>query len=103
MNDKRVTDEETKHGDDELYTIIVYGVVPEFMPFMAFRRNKHYQSADKKIIKCPYCSGILSVVDKHAKLELMRYPKKAKASMPTKKSMQCGRCHNMIGLLYAAA
>jgi|GEM_PF-846285 len=97
------TDEKAKLGEDELYAIIVHGIVPEYMPFVAFRRKKHYQSADKKVIKCPFCNGILSVVDKHAKLELVRYPKKAKASIPTKTSMQCGKCRNMIGLLYAAA
>ena len=39
--------------EDELCAIVVHGVVPEFMPQFAFRRDKHYKTAGTKIIKCP--------------------------------------------------
>jgi len=42
-----------KVSKDDLCAIIVYGIVPEFMPHIAFRREKHYKTAGKKVIKCP--------------------------------------------------
>ena len=102
-SDDRTVETEAQHNDEVLYAIIVHGMVPEFMPCVAFRREKHFKSAGKKIIKCPYCCGVLRVVDKNAKLELMRYPRNAKPAVPIKKSMQCGKCRNTIGILHVAA
>ena len=89
--------------ENEMCAIIVYGLVPEFMPHLAFRRGKHYKTTGMKEIKCPYCSELFKVVETTAKLELIRYPKKAKAKIPWHKSMACDKCHNMIGIIYKAA
>jgi len=92
---------EAKISEEEMCVIIVYGIVPEFMPHMAFRREKHYKTSNKKEIKCPYCGEVFKVVDVTVKLELIRYPKKAK--IPLNKSVSCTKCHNMIGIIYKVA
>lgn len=92
---------EEQHG--ELYAIIVYGIVPEFMPHRAFRRDKHYKAADTKIIKCPFCRETLTVVEVTAKLELIRYSHKVKSKVNWHKSMPCGSCRKPVGIIYHAA
>ena len=92
---------------NELYSIIVYGFVPEFMPHRALPRGQNYKTAntkamDTKAIKCPYCNHILTVVEASAKLELLRYPKSHKTKITTHKSMSCGSCRNVVGIIYAA-
>jgi len=84
-----------------LYAIIVHGLVPEFMPHLAFRRDKHYKTANKKEIKCPYCGGLFKVVEVITKLELIRYPKNSR--IPWHKFMPCDKCHKVIGVIYKAA
>ena len=86
---------------DEICAIVVYGIVPEFMPFFAFRREKHYKTAGTKNIKCPYCGGIFKVVEATAKLELLFYGKKARVEWHD--SMLCYSCHKTVGVIYAPA
>jgi len=94
---------ESASTEEEMYAIIVHGIVPEFMPHLAFRRDKHYKKADTKEIKCPYCGELLRVVEITSKLELIRYPKKAKSKISWHKFMLCGKCHNMVGIIYKTA
>jgi len=88
---------------EELCAILVYGIVPELMPHRAFRRDKHFKSAGKKIIKCPFCREKLTSVEATAKLELISYPKKDRHKVNWNKSMQCCNCSNIVGLIYLAA
>ena len=92
---------DTKNHEDELYAIVVYGLVPEFMPHLAFRREKQYKTLGMKIVKCPYCGGVFKVVEATAKLELIRYPRKVKVDWH--RSMLCNLCHNTVGVIYASA
>jgi len=87
--------------DDEIYAIIVHGIVPELMPQLAFRREKHFKTAGKKEVKCPYCRGLFKVVDVTDKLELICYPRKDKIQLHN--SLPCGICHNRVGIIYASA
>ena len=89
--------------EDGLCVIIVHGLVPEFMPGVAFRRDKHYKTAKKKVIKCPYCKEVFKVVEVTAKLELIRYPKKDQKKVPWHQSMPCQICRNEVGVIYHAA
>ena len=99
--------EENQEGhctdNDELCVIIVYGIVPEFMPHRVFRRDGKLKNAKTKDIKCPYCGGVFKIVEATAKLELLRYPKKDKPKVPVDKSLPCNKCHNMVGIIYQAA
>ena len=88
---------------EEQCAILVYGVVPEFMPHLTFRREKHYKTAGTKIIKCPYCGEVFTVVEATAKLELIRYPKKSNTGVKWHKAMPCKTCHNVVGIIYIAA
>jgi len=97
------TEAESRHKEEELYAIIVHGIVPEFMPQTALRRDKHYKTANKKEIKCPYCKNVFKIVEATAKLELMRYPQKDKNKVPLHKSIPCGKCRNIVSIIYKAA
>ena len=88
---------------DEICAIIVYGHVPEFMPHVAHRRDKHYKADGTKAIKCPYCREIFVVVEMAAKLDLIRYPRKDKSKVKWHKSMPCKTCRNEVGIIYASA
>jgi len=90
-----------ENEDEELCAILVYGNVPEFMPHFAFRRAKHYKTAEKKEIKCPYCGGLFKVVDKTEKLELICYPRKKKIKWH--EAIPCGCCRREVGIIYMAA
>jgi len=100
---RKYREEEMEHNNETIYAIIVYGFVPEFMPHVAFRRNKHFKTEGKKEIKCPYCGELFKIVAVTAKLELMRYPKKTTAKVPWHKSEPCSKCHNLIGIIYEVA
>ena len=88
--------------ENELYAIIVYGIVPEFMPHGALRRDKHYKKSDMKVIKCPYCRDMLTEVELSSKVELFCYPHKLKSEIKLHKSMPCGNCDGVVGIIYAA-
>jgi len=103
LNQTEMIDEELDQPElieEQLYAIIVHGLVPEFMPHLAFRRDKHYKTEGKKEIKCPFCRDTLTIVEITAKLELIRYPKKVKSKVPWHKTMPCGKCNNVIGIIY---
>ena len=92
---------EIKVKDDELCAILVYGVVPEFMPRFAFRREKHYKTAKMKIIKCPYCGNDFKVVEATERLELICYPQKKNIRLDD--AIPCRICHREVGIIYMAA
>jgi hypothetical protein len=50
-------------SESVLYVYLVHGIVPEFMPHVSFRRVKHFQTAGRKIIKCPHCRQTFTTVD----------------------------------------
>jgi len=87
---------------EQLCAIIVYDFVPELMPHRALRRAKHYDTAGKKEVKCPYCGKVLTVVDVTAKLELFRYPKRDRAKVNWDKSVMCRACNGSVGIIYQA-
>ena len=86
---------------EELCAILVHGIVPEFMPHFAFRREKHYKTAGTKIIKCPHCGGDFKVVEATAKLELICYPRKK--NIKWHDAIPCGICHQEVGIIYMAS
>jgi len=80
------------------YVYLVHGIVPEFMPHTVFRRDKHFQAAGRKIIKCPYCQNTFTSVDAGERVELYRHIKKAAnyhAVIP------CRTCRREVGIVYA--
>ena len=85
----------------ELYAIIVYGIVPEFMPYVAFRREKHYKTVGTKTIRCPYCGEAFRVVEVTAKLELICYPREKRIKWHEK--IPCCACRKEVGIIYLAA
>ena len=84
-----------------LFVYVVHGFVPEFMPRTAFRREKHFQTVNKKIIKCPYCRNTFRTVDENEKIELYCHSKKA--AVIYHDSMPCKTCHNIVGIIYSVA
>ena len=90
-------------AEDDIFAIIVHGIVPEFMPHRAFRRDKQAKHRKTKDIKCPYCHGLLKIVEATVKLELLRYSRKDKSKVAVDKSMPCNKCHSIVGIIYLAA
>ena len=84
-----------------LYVYFVYGIVPEFMPHIAFRRDKHFKTADKKIVKCPHCKNTFTTVNKTERIELYRYTGKKKDAFH--RSLPCMSCDTEVGVIYAVA
>ena len=85
-----------------LYVIFVYGNVPELMSDAAFRRPKHFNASDKKIIKCPHCKGNFTTVDETAKIEVYRHSRKTK-NITFHNAMTCKACHKQVGIIYPVA
>ena len=92
---------ETGFKNDELYAILVYGIVPELIPHVAFRRAKHYRTAGMRIIKCPYCGEDFKAVEATARLELICYPREKKIQWHEK--IPCGVCRKEVGIIYLVA
>lgn len=61
---------EQKTDGAESYYFVVRGFAPELMCGVAFRREKHYMTRGKKILKCPYCGEEFETVDNDVKVEL---------------------------------
>ena len=83
------------------FVYFVHGFVPEFIPGTAFRREKHFKTAHKKIIKCPYCRKTFTTVDEDEKIELYCHSKKA--TVIYHKEMPCKTCNKIVGIVYASA
>lgn len=83
------------------YFFAVYGFAAEFMNGVAFRRGKHYDTRNKKILKCPHCGKEFKSVDSTTKVELYRHSRKVSIKYHT--SIPCGNCHNEIGIIYQSA
>ena len=84
-----------------LCAILVYGNVPEFMPHVAFRRDKHFKTVGTRTIKCPYCGEDFKTVEATAKLELICYPRKKKIKWH--ESIPCKICRKEVGIIFMAA
>jgi uncharacterized protein with PIN domain len=89
-----------KTAEDIAYVFFVHGCVPEFMPHTAFRRVKHFQTANRKIIKCPFCQNTFTTIDENEKVELYRHPKKANVIYHD--FLSCRTCRNTVGIIYAS-
>jgi len=83
------------------YVYVVHGIVPEFMPQVAFRMAKHFGTVNKKIIKCPYCRNPFITVDETAKIEL--YGHSSKANVTYDRKQACHICRNEVGVIYKSA
>jgi hypothetical protein len=85
----------------ERYLYVVRGYAPELMRGVAFRREKHFVTSEKKILKCPYCTGTLKAVDIKIKVELYRYPQKKTVACHS--SIPCKVCHHKVGIIFSSA
>jgi len=90
---------DNENTDGVLYAFLVYGNAPEFMPGFAFRREKHFKTVDKKIIKCPHCQKPFTTVDKNVKVEI--YPHSSKTKLVCHRVMPCMACRRPVGIIYA--
>jgi transposase-like protein len=96
---KDVIAEEARKDEEVSYVYFVYGVVPEFMPHTAFRREKHFKTAGQKIIKCPYCQKTFTTIEQTEKVELYKHSRKAQVMYHD--TMACKTCHRLVGIIYA--
>ena len=89
-------------NDDFEYCIVIHGVIPEAMPHVAYRRAGRPELASRKAIKCPYCVNVLTYVDRHTKVQVLRSPKnRTYTSKPGQLFKHCIVCKNEIGIIIA--
>jgi len=86
--------------EETVYIFTVQGYAPELMRGLAFRRDKHFKSAGKKILKCPYCGEDFEAVDSTVKVRLSCYTRKTKVICD--RCIVCRICHNAVGIIFAA-
>ena len=88
-------------SNDERYFFVFHGDVPSiFMAGVACRRTGNKgarEHCDRKIIKCPYCTEVLTDVDKDTKVELYRYP--ARKQIRCHAYPVCHSCGNEVGMI----
>ena len=84
-----------------VYLFIVRGFTPEFKRGMAFRREKHFKTANRKILKCPYCGAEFETVDNSVHVRLCCFTRKSKINCDV--GIACRTCHKVVGIIYASA
>ena len=80
---------------------VVARFLPEFLRNVAQRREKHFDTREKKIIKCPYCKSDFDSTDVTVKIELYRHNKKS--STVYHKFSSCKACLGKVGIIYKRA
>ena len=84
----------------EKYIYIINGVISEAMPPVAYRRAGRPELAVFKTIKCPYCRGILTTVERHTRIQIYRIPKgKRMAPIPGQIFKKCHVCKGEVGIV----
>ena len=81
------------------YLYVVYGVVREAMPSVAYRRSGRQEFSELKMIKCPHCGERLTDVSRDVKVELFRLPSRKEIVYHFIK--KCTRCKEVVGILMA--
>jgi len=83
------------------YIYVVNDVIPEVLPTtVAYRPAGRPELAERKIIKCPYCRGKLTDVERHTRVELYRKPKnKPIKPFPGQVYKQCAMCKGEVGII----
>ena len=84
---------ETKTAE---YVYVIYGVIPELMPCVAYRCVGKQKVFRLKAIKCPYCGELLIEIARHTIVDLYRLPTRK----PVKCHMvrQCEMCSGEVGM-----
>jgi len=84
------------------FLLIINGVIPEAMPFIAYRRTGRAELESRKIIKCPHCREAFTDVDRHTSVQIFRR-KNGKSKTHTRHPGQifkmCNACKNEIGII----
>ena len=86
--------------EEAVYVFTIQGFAPELMRGVAFRRDKHFKAAGKKILKCPYCGEDFETIDSTVKVQLSCYTHKTKVICD--RCIVCRICHNAVGIIFAA-
>jgi len=82
-------------------TYCSHGQLSEVWLGIAYRRAKQFGAERQKIIKCPYCTNHLTVIDAAAKVEVYQYPKKKKTDVVCHEYRRCNSCRETVGILFA--
>lgn len=87
--------ENLTNKNETVYVFTVHGFAPELTRGVAFRTEKHFETKDKKILKCPYCGKAFETVDKSVKVELRCFSRKSIAAGHP--AIPCRTCHKKWG------
>ena len=87
-------------AEKEEYLYVIYGVIPEAMPPVAYRRAGRSELTERKIIKCPYCRERLTDIDRHTSIEIYRIKKgKPNKPVPGQFFKRCTACKHDVGIV----
>ena len=85
-------------GDNRFYYVI-HGIPDDMCACAAYRRSNRSELFQRKLIKCPYCSGQLMEVDVSTKVELFRLS--TKRTLPCQVYQKCCCCKSEVGIVLA--
>ena len=72
----------------------------EAWPAFSYLRNGRPELAGRKLIKCPYCTELLTDVDRNTNVQIYRLSKgKQQKPIPGLKFQKCPACKNEVGLV----
>jgi len=87
------------------YLYIIGGIIPEFMPPVAYRRIGQATLVERKIIKCPYCKESLTDVERHTTVQIYRRKcgmGKKPRPIPGQIFKMCEVCKSEVGIVITA-
>lgn len=87
-----------EYADTTWYVLLVRGAVPELMPSVLFRREKHFKTKNQKIIRCPYCGSPFTIVDTNTRVEIFCHS--TKIEITWHEAIPCRKCRGIVGIIY---
>ena len=84
------------------YIFVINGVLPEFMPYVAYRRADKSVLSERKVVKCPHCKEVFFDIDRHTTVRIFRKrsgSNKKPKPIPGQIFKRCNACNNEIGLV----
>jgi hypothetical protein len=101
VGERPATDNQPSKGQAPAYYFMVSGFAPELISGVAFRLAKHFDTRDKKLLKCPHCGKVFGSIDRDVSVELRCYAQASPVSLHN--FAWCKSCHAKVGVIHRSA
>ena len=81
------------------YFNVANGANPEAMPSVAYRRVGHPELVGRKLIKCPFCRGLLIYVNRNISVRIYHMPRGKHQNVPDLFVKRCNSCKKEVGFV----